>query len=101
MMLTSPHSKNPLMSNDTIEKKFDSSNFAKSIEELVTFKKMDYMEAIIHFCDKNGLEIEAAAAMVRRSEPLRVKLEAQAMATRQLGRKAAPPTPSLDGFIDN
>lgn len=84
---------------EKLEKKFDSASFAKKVEELVKFEGMDYMEAILHFCDINGLEVEAAASLVKRSEPIRQKLEAQAKASRLINRDERAGS-TLDAFID-
>ena len=81
---------------EKIEKKFDAASFAKKIEELVCYQRMDYMEAILHFCDINGLEVEAVASLVKRSEPIRQKLEAQCKVNRTIGR--GPAAATLDAF---
>lgn len=81
---------------DKLEKKFDAASFSKKIEELVRYHRMDYMEAILHFCELNGLEVEAVASLVKRSEPIRQKLEAQCKASRLIGR--GPAAATLDAF---
>ncbi len=81
---------------EKLEKKFDAASFAKKIEELVCYQRMDYMEAILHFCDINGLEVEAVASLVKRSEPIRQKLEAQCKVNRTIGR--GPAAATLDAF---
>lgn len=81
---------------EKLEKKFDAASFAKKIEELVRYHRMDYMEAIMYFCESNGLEVEAVASLVKRSEPIRQKLEAQCKANRTIGRGPAGAT--LDAF---
>lgn len=58
-------------------KKLDSNTFAKKVEEMVRFRGLDYMDAIIQFCAEEGLDVEAAGALVRRCEPIRQKLEAE------------------------
>lgn len=83
---------------EKLEKKYDAASFAKTIEEYVRFRDMDYVEAIMFFCESNNLEVEAVAAMVKRSEPIRQKLEAQARAARLIGRGSPPAT--LDAFTD-
>jgi hypothetical protein len=82
-----------------LENKFDAASFSKKIEEMVKFQHMDYLEAIMHFCEENGLEVEAVAALVKRSEPIRQKLEAQARASRVLGR--GPVGATLDAFAQD
>jgi len=35
--------------------------FTKEIEKLVLEKKMEYIDAVMYFCDKNGVDIETAS----------------------------------------
>ena len=65
-------------------KKFDTATFSRTIEEYVRFRGLDYMDAIMLFCEENGLEIESAAAMVKRSEPIRQRLEAECIRNRTI-----------------
>lgn len=60
-----------------MEKKFDVHSFAMGVEELVVSQKMDYMDAIVAFGEQNSIELEVIAALVKKSEPIRAKLEAQ------------------------
>ena len=53
-------------------------NFAHQIEELVWDSDVSYMEAIILWCDRRGLEPEVAAALVKKSAPLKAKLQIEA-----------------------
>ena len=84
------------MTTEKLEKKFDAAGFARRIEDMVRFEKMDYLEAIMHFAETNGMEVEAVASLVKRSEPLRQKLEAELIGSRALGRVRAGAT--LDAF---
>lgn len=84
---------------EKLEKKFDSATFSKQVEELVKFHSMEYLEAIMHFGEQNGLEIEAIASLVKRSDPIKQKLEAQAREARVLGR--GPVTATLDAFQES
>lgn len=83
---------------DKLEKKLDTTTFAKKVEEIVRDHSMDYMEAILFFCEENGIEVEAIASLVKRSEPIRQKLEAQCISSRMLGRSRAGPVANLDAF---
>ena len=82
---------------DKLEKKFDSATFSKKVEEYVKYQGMCYLDAIMYFCEENRLEIEAVAALVKRSEPIRQKLEAESKASRILGRDRHP-SATLDAF---
>ena len=41
-----------------------SQKFSLLIEQIVLDKKCIYMDAIIHYCEKNEMEIESAAKLV-------------------------------------
>lgn len=38
--------------------------FYKEIELLVKKHRLNYMDAVIHYCEKNNVEIEVAASMI-------------------------------------
>lgn len=52
-------------------------NFQLVIETCVHKKGMGYLEAIMWYCESNGIEIEAVATLIKKSEAIRVKLEAE------------------------
>lgn len=54
--------------------------FIDSIEKLVEEKKIDYLDAVMYFCDKNNLEIETAADMIKSSAKLKSKIKFDAEA---------------------
>ena len=57
-----------------IENKFlTPSKFAMEIESIVAKEKMNYIDAICHYCEINGLEIESVTKLV--SKPLKEKLK--------------------------
>ena len=39
--------------------------FYKEIDKLVINHKLSYMDAIVYFCEKNDVEIETAASMIK------------------------------------
>jgi hypothetical protein len=51
--------------------------FAEMIEEIVWAKDISYMEAVILYCDKTGMEIEAAGELVAKS-PVKDKIQTEA-----------------------
>lgn len=81
---------------EKLQRKFDSAKFSKSIEEMVYFRGLDYMEAILVFAEENELEIEAVASLVKRSEPIKQKLEAHCHTAKLLVKGSDA---SLDGFL--
>jgi hypothetical protein len=51
--------------------------FAEMIEELVWLHDIPYMEAVILYCDKTGMEVEVAGDLVK-SSPLKDKIKTEA-----------------------
>ena len=62
-----------------LEKKFFCpSKFAQEIENLVKDNiDMNYIDAIIHFCEKNSVDLESVPKLI--SKPLKEKLKYEAM----------------------
>ena len=57
-----------------IEKKFlTPSKFAIEIEKIVAEEKINYIDAIVHYCEVNELEVESVTKLV--SKPLKEKLK--------------------------
>ncbi len=53
------------------------SKFTKMIEDCVVNSRLSYMDAIIHLCELNKMELEDVKKFI--SEPVKEKLEAEAM----------------------
>lgn len=57
-----------------IESKFlTPSRFALEIEKIVTEENLNYIDAIIHYCDINTLEVESVTKLI--SKPLKERLK--------------------------
>lgn len=56
----------------------NSNTFHSGVEALVKKHKMKYMEAVILYCDSNGLEIEAAATMIKSNARVKALLHGEA-----------------------
>lgn len=52
------------------------SKFSEIIETIVCKKKLSYMDAIVWYCEREGMEIETAAKLV--SAVIKAKLETEA-----------------------
>ena len=60
------------------QKFFCSSKFAQEIESIVQNNKdMNYIDAIIHFCEMNNIDLESVPKLI--SKPLKEKLKYEAM----------------------
>ena len=76
-----------------LEKKFFCpSKFAQEIEHLVQYNQdMSYIDAIIHFCEKNSVDLESVPKLI--SKPLKEKLKYEAMELNFLKRSSRAKLP--------
>ena len=49
------------------------SKFAMEIEKIVAEEKINYIDAIVHYCEVNELEVESVTKLI--SKPLKEKLK--------------------------
>ena len=72
--------------NEIFESKFYCpQRFAEEIENLVhNSKEMKYVDAIIHFCEENNLDVESVPKLI--SKPLKEKIKVEAMENNLLKR---------------
>jgi hypothetical protein len=63
--------------------------FTRMVEDCVHLKKLSYIDAIVHLCEKNNLEIEDVKKYL--SDPVKEKLEAEAMQLNFLPRQQQLP----------
>lgn len=60
-----------------IEDKFmTTARFSTEVETLVNSDSMSYIDAIIHYCDNNDIELETVSKLI--SKPLKEKLKHEA-----------------------
>ena len=63
------------------------SKFTQEIESLVqTVPEMNYIDAIIHFCEKNSIDVESVPKLI--TKPLKEKIKYQAMELNFLKRSS-------------
>lgn len=56
---------------------FCPTKFAQEIETLVQINvEMNYIDAIVHFCDKNSIDLESVPKLI--SKPLKEKIKCEA-----------------------
>ena len=55
-----------------------SSDFIIDIEKIVKDKHVDYFEAVIYYCERNNIEVETAAALVKQSGVLKARIQVEA-----------------------
>ena len=54
-----------------------SNEFYIKIQELVEKTKLSYMDAVLHYCDQNGMEPETAAQLVNNKLKAQIREEAE------------------------
>ncbi len=76
-----------------LEKKFFCpSKFAQEIEQLVhRNNEMNYIDAIIHFCEQNSIELESVPKLI--SKPLKEKIKYEATELNFLKRSSRAKLP--------
>lgn len=80
------------MVDDVISgKALTSEKFIKEIENLVTRYNLDYMDAVVHYCEKNNIELEAAAGIIRSNLRIKSKLQDEAEELNFLPKRAKLP----------
>jgi hypothetical protein len=52
--------------------------FTKEIEKLVLEKRMEYIDAVMYFCEKNGVDIETAASLIKSNAKLKASIQVEA-----------------------
>ena len=63
---------------DELDKKFlCSQKFAQDIEQIVKDSKINYIDAIVHYCEDNNIEIETVSKLI--SKPLKEKIKNDAI----------------------
>lgn len=60
-----------------LDAKVTVSNFQNMIEDCVHKKGMGYLEAIMWYCENHNIEIEAIASLIKKSDVIKTKLEAE------------------------
>ena len=71
---------------------FCPARFAQEIETLVHSEdKMSYIDAIIHFCEKNSIDVESVPKLI--SKPLKEKIKYEAMELNFLKRSSRAKLP--------
>lgn len=54
-----------------------SNEFYIKIQELVEETKLSYMDAVLHYCDQNGMEPETAAQLINGKLKAQIREEAE------------------------
>ena len=65
--------------------------FYKEIEKLVNAHKLSYMDAIVFYCERNDVEIEAAASMIKGNFRIKSQIQHEGEQLNILPRSAKLP----------
>ena len=57
---------------------FKDSGFVEEIESLCRERNIEYIDAIVFWCEKNKLEVETAAYWIRKDPTMKAKIQAEA-----------------------
>ena len=57
---------------------FKGSNFVDEVEKLCRTKNIEYIDAVIFWCQKNNLEVETAAYWIKKDPVMRSKIQFEA-----------------------
>lgn len=54
-------------------------NFSSDVRKLIEEKKMEYIDAVVYWCEQNNLEVEYAAGLIKRDPYImsRIQMEAE------------------------
>lgn len=70
----------------------EADKFMKEIQELVKRKDTSYMEAIVHYSEKNNIEIETVADLVKKLPVVKVSLLEEAENLNMIEKSSKLPT---------
>lgn len=79
------------MDNPVEQVALTSENFIKEIDKIVDELKISYVDAVVHFCEKNNIEIETAASIVKSNPKMRSKLQSDYESLNYLPKRAKLP----------
>lgn len=65
--------------------------FVEEIEKLCSTKNIEYIDAIVLWCERNNLEIEVAAGWIKKDPVMKSKIQAEAENLNVLKRGARLP----------
>jgi Phage late-transcription coactivator len=63
-------------------------NFYKEIDSLVKRHQLKYMDAIVHYCETNKIEIETAASMIKSNGRIKALLQLEGESLNFLAKTA-------------
>lgn len=74
-----------------VRKTLTNERLTKEIEILVSKYKLDYIDAIVHFCEKNEIEIESVANLIRNNSRISSQIQIEAESLNFLPKRSRLP----------
>ena len=53
-------------------------DFIKEIEKIVKLKNVEFLDAVLYYCEENNIEVEVAASLVKQNNVLKAKIQFEA-----------------------
>jgi len=66
-------------------------DFQREIEQLAFEKRIDFMEAVLLYCEQTGMEIETAGSLIRSSAKMKARIQDEAEALNYFPKTAKLP----------
>lgn len=66
-----------------------SADFYKEIDKMVKEKNIEYFEAVLLYCEKNDIEVETIASVVKQNSALKSKIQIEAENLKMLKKTSA------------
>lgn len=66
-------------------------DFQREIEQLAFEKRIDFMEAVLLYCEKTGMEIEVAGSLIKSSAKMKARVQDDAEALNYFPKTAKLP----------
>lgn len=63
------------MMEEQITQLINVQDFLQKIETIAAEKRIDYMDAVIWYCESTGLEIETAAELIRKNAKFKARIK--------------------------
>lgn len=68
-----------------------STEFIKNIDALVKEGGLDYIDAVVHYCEQNNVEIETVASIIKNSSYMKSNIQIEAENLNFLPKRARLP----------
>lgn len=79
------------MVDDVLAKTMNTSKFSAEIDNLVVKNRLSYFDAIIYYCEKNNIEVESVASLIKSNLRMKSRLQTEAEELNFLPKRAKLP----------